>query len=307
MSSKRLLPNVMRLLVVPSLLGGAAAVVLCFVRRRASHGKQDDCGNAPAEPTTIRVDCAKLPDRSTTGTGTSKTKDLPTEFKTPLHVELVSKDDLVCRLSSRQCAATYKAALDLLLGLEVGTLIVIYDVKAGAKQKLVLPITPLNGLVDIFQAHAPKFLDGCKVCRAVEAIAKAFVSNPHDGLGVADKWACHVLNELAATLANLTGHPIARVKKQVMTLHEQPADGAFVVLSLRGTIVAANCKIDLLTNHRIVRPNEKGAGTRHHAGVAAVEWLQEHNLEGMALVRSDAGPVTAFFYEGEQILAQQVK
>lgn len=210
------------------------------------------------------------------------------------------------RLNSHRGAATYQAALDLLLGLRVGTLIVIYDVKAGARQKDVLPMMPFNNLVDVFRAYAPRLFDGNQVCQCFEAIAKAFASNPHEGAGVAGKWARHVLDKLVITLAHLTSDPAASVERSVMALDEQPADGAFVVLSLRGKVVAANCQINLLATRTVIQPNQKGAGTRHHAGLAAVEWIRRHNLEGMALVRSDAGPVTAFFTEGERIVAQQV-
>lgn len=224
----------------------------------------------------------------------------------PLIVVDLPREALVCQWSSFNWSSTYTFALDFLLGLNKGALIVIYDVKGGEAANTVLPTCPSNNLVDVFDAYAPRLLSSGQFSPVFLEIARAYESIPHEGDN-GDKWACHIVEKLADNLANRTGEPAADIKKVVMELDGQPADGAFVVLSLRGKVVAANCQINWVATHEVLRSQQKLADTRHANAVAAVEWMKKHNLEGMALVRSDAGSVTAVSISKGQIKAQQVQ
>lgn len=221
--------------------------------------------------------------------------------KIPLDMEEASMEQLEQHWALCKGKQTYTTAAEFLLQLEAGALMVIYDVRGGqAKgEGNELPVRPINDLLDVFKAYAPKLFHkngkevchGKEVCRRFASIGDAYASNPHLGPG-ADKWSRDVLLKLASRLAQLTGGPLCAIRDKVLSLEDCPADGAFVILSLTGKVVAANCQVELHGAHEV-----KKKGTKHQAGLAAVEWLKAKQLEGVALVRSDAGPVTAIFQD----------
>lgn len=224
----------------------------------------------------------------------ASTQVLPEGSEPILRIQQTTLGHLPSLWGSMEGACTYSEMLKLLCRLNAGTLVVMYDASRGNAKGAVLDITSLSNLLVVFETYGRKAVVDDKVSKRFEAIAMAFTSNPHRGRW-GDKWAPWVVSKLAKTLAGLTKKKICAVEEKLSGLKNQPSDGAFAVLSLSGSVVAANCKINLGATFKLLRPDETTVGTKHHAGVAVVEWLKSKELEGVVLVRSDAGQITAIF------------
>lgn len=183
-----------------------------------------------------------------------------------------------------------------------GALIVIYDCKGGKNPEATMPVKSMGGgkLRNVMRQYARTlFLDdseGAAVNPNFRAILQGFCSVDHVGK-YADKWTQPVLESMAANLEeSWDSADLIR-----LLLHE-PADGALAILSLRGTVVGASSRIDIQSNHEpsieLMRKDGKGTGTKHKAAICAVEWCRLKQLQGAAIVRSDAGRVTFVGIEG---------
>jgi len=129
------------------------------------------------------------------------------------------------------------------------------------------------------------FADGT-VNPIFRTVLEAYAKVPHEGPN-ADKWTRPLLEVVARALGTSWD-----TDADVRALLGAPADGALVVLSLRGTVVAASAMISIIASMRLTKPNGKGTGTKHTAALSAVEWCRLKSMQGAAVVRSDNGDVT---------------
>lgn len=203
--------------------------------------------------------------------------------------KLITFNDLAKQIDDKDLLKTVSAVVSELCNLRGGALIVIYECPKRSKDRdVTLPISYLDngGLMKVFKRHAKNIFSEGSVNPGFRGILEAFTSVPHEG-SQADKWERPILEHMSRALGQSWS-----TAEDVRALLHGPADGALAILSLRGTVVAAAAMICISPVLVMIRPDGKSTGTRHTAAVSAVEWCRLHDLQGAAVVRSDAGHVS---------------
>lgn len=187
---------------------------------------------------------------------------------------------------------TVVAVVEELLNLERGgALIVVYDCKGGNNAEATMPVRSVDEgrLKDFMRRNARSLLvsspDGPHVNPMFRAVLRGYcASQGADRSG--DMWTKPALEDIAKA----SGESWDTAHESLRALMDKPLDGALAILSLRGTVVAASCMIDITS--RIDKEQPDGRGTRLRAAIHTVEWCRFKGLEGAAAVRSDDGVVT---------------
>jgi len=88
----------------------------------------------------------------------------------------------------------------------------------------------------------------------------------------------------------------ASIQALIQALADQPKDGA-VLMSLGGTVMASGAKLrlDEWSQYDLKKSDGSGAGCRHAAGIALVEYMQCQQVLGVVFCASDSGSVSVMF------------
>lgn len=247
---------------------------------------------------------------STSGTADegNTTSMLVSQAKHQVKAENITLANLKLLLAGSAGYTTVFAVVEELLRLEQGgVMIVIYDSSFKSKDpEKVLPVMSIGGghLKAVMGRYAKKLFPDAKdasVNPHFRAVLEGF-SVDHEAGPSADKWTQPILERMA----NAFGETWESVDDSLRLLLDEPADGAMAILSLKGTVIGASCKIKVDLGLELLRPNGASTGMRHGAAINAVEWCRVQGLQGAAVVRSDSRKVTLLCIKEGQTTAFQV-